>query len=141
MINSSRFVTLKVVQEDYKTAVYIKAIRNPTIREVYTRLRIDMNILATSKTHGNNPITICSMCNNENETVEHFLLRCPKYQNIREEKFEIIAQLDTEFSNLNSDDKTRYLLALKCPETSISTCCSYIHAIYKQRETDNVTPG
>ena len=95
-----------------------------------------MNILATSKIHGSEHNTICSLCNNENETVEHFLLRCPKYQNIRAEKFEIIAQSDTEFSNLNSEDKIRYLLALKCPETNISTCCSYIHAIYKQRDVE-----
>ena len=118
---------------------YITKIRNPTIREIYTRLRIDMNILATSKIHGNEHNPICPLCGHENEDVEHFLLRCTKYQDIRTENFQIIAQSDTEFIHLNFYEKLRYLLALKCPENSTAACCKFIHEIYKQRETDNST--
>ena len=66
---SNRFDTLKIIHHDYKVENYVTAIRNPCIREVFTRLRIDLNILASSKTHGRDHNPMCIHCNDEHETV------------------------------------------------------------------------
>ena len=50
--NSSRFKTLQVTHFEYKTQNYIDKIKNPEIREIYTRLRIYLNSLTASKIQG-----------------------------------------------------------------------------------------
>ena len=122
----------------YKISKYIDKIRNPEIREIYTRLRIDMNLLSTSKIHGNQNRTLCLLCENENETVGHFILRCSKYQTVRENSFEMIKRNDLNFSHLSDDEKLRYILDVRCPEVNLGKCCNFIHDIYKLREKDNV---
>ena len=46
---SSRFVTLRELSDDFKLPVYINVIKNPSIRLLFTRLRIDINVLSTSR--------------------------------------------------------------------------------------------
>ena len=45
LLSSSRFDTLKYFIEDDRQESYIYKIRNPCIRKIFTRLRIDMNVL------------------------------------------------------------------------------------------------
>ena len=52
---SHRFKILQVLHKDYKVENYTKLIKDPEVREIYTRLRIDLNILSTSKSQGNVP--------------------------------------------------------------------------------------
>ena len=46
---SSRFVTLRELSDDFKLPVYMNVIKNPSIRLLFTRLRIDINVLSTSR--------------------------------------------------------------------------------------------
>ena len=46
---SSHFVTLRELSDDFKLPVYINVIKNPSIRLLFTRLRIDINVLSTSR--------------------------------------------------------------------------------------------
>ena len=46
---SNRFVTLPELLDDFKLPVYINVIKNPSIRLLFTRLRIDINVLSTSR--------------------------------------------------------------------------------------------
>ena len=48
--NSNRFKTLQVLHSDYRIADYIDKIKNPDMRQIYTRLCRDLNCLTTSKT-------------------------------------------------------------------------------------------
>ena len=50
--NSNRFVTLKILNTSYEMKSYITKVKDPHIREYFTRLRIDMNLLNTSKSRG-----------------------------------------------------------------------------------------
>ena len=136
--NSNRFQTLRLLYEDYELKTYVQKIRNPSIREIYTRLRIDMNILSTSRIHGNQHDPTCFLCQSEIEAVGHFILRCPKYQASRSEMYEKISRHDSSFCNLNEDDKLRYILDARCPEESLGTCCNYVFNMYKERERDNL---
>ena len=42
-------VTLRELSDDFKLPVYINLIKNPSIRLLFTRLRIDINVLSTSR--------------------------------------------------------------------------------------------
>ena len=46
---SSRFVTRRALSIDYKLPAYIKQIRIPDIRLIFTMLRADLNISSTSR--------------------------------------------------------------------------------------------
>ena len=126
------------MHDEYSFQSYLSYIRNPDIREIYTRLRIDMNVLLTSKIHSNQDNTTCFLCQNGTETVDHFLFNCTKFNNIRVEKFEKIKENDPNFINLSNEDKLIYILDLRCPERNIGLCCNFVATIYKQRENDNV---
>ena len=97
-----------------------------------------MNILATSKIHGNQHDTTCFLCQGETETVGHFILRCPKYQTTRLEVHNKLVIHDSRFSYLSDDDKLRYILDARCPKENLGICCNFLFTIYKQRERDNL---
>ena len=134
---SNRFKLLGTLHNEYKIKNYITIIRNPEIREIYTRLRIDMNVLSTSKSQGAQ-LELCPMCNLEPETVDHFLLKCVKYSNIRND---FISEISTHhphfnFENLLTDDKIRYILNIDCPTEVVGSCCKFIYNIYNTRVKD-----
>ena len=60
---SSRFVTLCELSNDFNLPVYINVIKNPSIRLLFTKLRIDINVLSTSrgskKTKRRLPFMLC----------------------------------------------------------------------------------
>ena len=56
---SSRFTILKLLDQNYSMAEYVKKVTNPSARGVFTRLRIDMNILLTSKVSDNSNNALC----------------------------------------------------------------------------------
>ena len=80
---SNRLKTLRLLHHEYKPQKYIRIIRNPEIREIYTRMRIDLNILSTSKAQGSNQQDVCPICNESCESVGHFLLDCEGFAAIR----------------------------------------------------------
>ena len=76
---STRFTTLKLIYgDDGQNNTYIHIIRSPDIRTIFLRLRIDMNVLSTSRSNTNILIT-CPLCSQEPETVCHFLLYDSRY--------------------------------------------------------------
>ena len=93
-----------------------------------------MNILATSKSQGNQQNTKCSLCNHEDETVGHFLFRCPIYDSIRSPVLNILTG-DPSFAYLNEESKIRYVLGLECSDRNIGKICNFISKMYKKRES------
>ena len=140
LLMSNRFQTLKILHGEYKVENYIKRIKNPEIREIYTRLRTDMNILSTSKSQGYQQLELCPFCNDEPESVGHFLLKCDKYREVRSEFVNQISTHDVErhFESLNENEKLRYVLNVECPREITRICCSFVSRIYLQRVKDSV---
>ena len=71
------------------------SIYNPTGLKYLTRLRVGLSHLCVHKYNHNfndTPSNFCS-CSNVPESVEHFLLYCPLYNNIRSELFENLRQI------------------------------------------------
>ena len=138
VMHSSRFKILQLVHNDFKMSNYIEKIRNPATREIYTRLRIDMNLLSTSKIHGNQNDAICPLCNDGTETVGHFLFTCSKFNSLRKEKCDRIANYDPQFNNLDEEEKLCYILDTRCPEENLGTCCNFVLSMYSQREKNDI---
>ena len=136
LTESNRFTTLKILHNDYKMENYVKLIKNPEIREVYTRLRIDMNILSTSKSQSTRQLDRCPFCNEEPESVGHFLLKCNKYNTIRSDFANSIAAHNQDFNSLTENEKVCYILNVDCPTEIIGKCCKFVHKIYTRRMED-----
>ena len=135
--NSERFNVLQKLNCEYKMKKYIHKVRDPQIRKIFTRLRIDINLLKTSKSQGEQQNLICDYCNLEPETVDHFLLKCSKFETTRNRSFNLLSSFEPEFLNWNDAEKLEYILDLKCSNTNIGVCCDFINKIYKEREKDN----
>ena len=133
--NSNRFTTLRNLNNRYEIKEYIRKVKDPYIRRIFTRLRIDLNLLKTSKSRGEQQNIICGFCHLEPETVDHFLLRCTKYQDIRSQSFSMISSNEPEFRNRNDDDKLKYILDLQCSNNNVGVCCKFLSKMYSVRET------
>ena len=90
---STRFDLLKTILNkgsEFKTQPYITLINNPTVREIFTRLRTDINILESCKSNiGNSPSGgRCTFCSTQDlENPYHTIFVCDKFKNIRQNAF------------------------------------------------------
>ena len=75
---SSRFRTSSTLKDDVHIANYLTYVQNLDIRLIFTRLRLDLNCLASCKTKKNSTHgrIVCLVCNLGTKSVEHFLLNC-----------------------------------------------------------------
>ena len=86
--------------EDDRQESYIYKIRNPCIRKISTRLRIDMNVLSTSRI--NKTIApACPQSSREPESVLYFVLKCPVYDTQRNLFTDKIFSRSPSFPNLD----------------------------------------
>ena len=134
---SNRFDTLNKLHGEYKLENYIKCVKDPDKREIFTRLRVDLNILSTCKSQGILQLDFCPFCKIEPESVEHFLLTCSRYVHIRNKFFDRIKKHDAHFHFISKQEKLSYILNIECPEKVIGICCNFLSEIYSQRLKDN----
>ena len=130
--SSSRFRILSSLKDNFGMSPYLTHIRNPNIRNIFTRLRIDLNCLATCKTQGN--FSMCPMCKLKPETVEHFIIKCPHYTDERNLFTAKILPISQHYSSYDNVRKIQYILDLRCPTQAVSPCIKFISTIYKTRE-------
>ena len=137
---SSRFKLLALLKESddaFSKSKYIDKIKNPIVRETFTRLRVDMNILGTSMTNQTveNPSGTCRECTlGVPETPEHFLFDCNAFFGRREAVKHKIVDVDHRYDEMTKVERTRYIRNLDCPDEAISLCCKYVIDLYKLRE-------
>ena len=139
--NSTRFEVLQKIATDeskIECQKYINIIKNPSIRQSFTRLRIDLNILENSKQNINNSQTggNCPNCSlNVKETTCHLLFICNKFTDIRDNMYTAFRANDQNFDsrNINVEELLKYVLDLRCPENNISKCCELVKNIYDAR--------
>ena len=139
--NTTRFEILKTVfnvESEFRVQRYITLIRNPTVREIFTRLRIDMNILENSKPNIDKSPSggRCIHCLSQaQETPYHMLFVCDKFSDIRQNAYLYIKNKDPMFDYLSmtQGELIRYVLDLNCPEDCISRCCRVVKDIYEAR--------
>ena len=144
--DSQRFDILKLIANEdgkFSRQSYLGKINNPHIREYFTRLRLDINILENSAPNKKESISngVCRQCTSGSlETVEHFLLECDKYDHIRND---FIMKTENDYSCINirslpNDRVLTYILNLDCPDGHVSSCCKFINRIYNMRQDSTV---
>ena len=138
---SERFSLLNEIMQNndtYKCQRYVKLVKNPSIREIFTKIRINFNILESSKhligksdTNG-----VCQNCNeNSIETPDHLFFECDSFTTLRNTLLEKIQDEDGSFNPQSSSKRDRllYIFDLRCPENSIGPICHFVHKIYNAR--------
>ena len=137
--NSTRFEVLQnIVNRECAFTIqkYITLIKNPSIREIFTRLRVDMNTLESSKINVDKSSSrgLCTHCHVK-ETPFHLLFICDRFSNIRSKSYNSLSSKDHLFDHTRMaiHDLAKYILDLKCPDKSVNECCSMVKSIYDAR--------
>ena len=149
MSESSRFKVLNTVSNSYTISNYLVQIKNPVIRKIFTRLRIDMNVLRDCKARcqGNrNTIQIspnCLLCDQGIENVQHFLLECSNTElmQYREDMFTKVNDCLPGFSELPHEGKMATILdfnRLDKDSPAINVICSKVEKMYTYRYNLNI---
>ncbi len=128
---SSRFEELNILNENSytKKSKYLHCINGPTDRKIFTRLRIDMNILGMCQGRFKKQERTqrkCPFCN-KIDTVSHFLLECKQYETERVTFASECSKHNLNFDRASPRDQLKILLNLKIKvrssyPTSSSVC-------------------
>jgi len=129
---SSRFKFLNECKEEFKQSQYLTIIKNHEIRNIFTRLRVDMNILSSCKYR---ELPCCPICKSGPENLEHFVLHCPAWGDSRIKFFQSIEKLSPSIQRASASKLLKYILDLQCPEEARRHCCTFIRSIYQMRQT------
>ena len=132
--SSNRFRVLAALKDEYIKSPYLTSIHNTDIRLIFARLRVDMNILFSCKTNAST-VSICPLCSTECETVEHFLLKCKHFENMRSQFWNDIINYTADISSKSMEYKMKYILNLSGPPEVMNICCKFVGRMYKERES------
>ena len=138
---SSRFDILKYFynkDNKFRKQTYVDLIKNPSVREYFTRLRIDLNVLENAKPNiekspSNGKCVNCQ--NHELETPGHLLFTCERFKDMRSKCFDIMTTNDPNFKPeiMNNYELLEYVLNLACPPECLVGCCQLVKGIYDAR--------
>ena len=132
---SDRLVLLSSLKENFHRSHYLDKIKSPDIRAIFTRLRIDMNNLNSCRFRFRKVMSPdCPNCSQQVETVEHLLLQCKTFDNLRDTFIRKMVVKYPRFVQMSNDHKLKVILNLDCPQENINICCNYVKDIYKARE-------
>ena len=135
MRESNRLLLLSSLKENFHRSQYLDKIKSPDIRAIFTRLRIDMNNLNSCRFRFRKVMSPdCPNCSQQVETVEHLLLQCKTFDNLRDTFTRKMAFKYPRFVQMSNDHKLKAILNLDCPQENINICCNYVKQIYKARE-------
>ena len=127
---SNRFMYLNQCKNECERSAYLSVIKN-TKSVIY--FRVDMNILATCK-YRQPSAPACPMCQAGVEDIEHFILFCPTWQDLRNAFFRSVQMFSPSLAMASNLEKMIYILDLKCPSDAISHCCAYVKRVYEGRQ-------
>ena len=75
--------------------------------------------------------TVCDMCDlGEDENVEHFLLYCNKYSNIRQSFIENLKKVNVYLNHMDDNSKLYFILNI---ENQALLICNYVSQLLKER--------
>ncbi len=113
----SKLRTYKTYKSYIKTESYLNSIHNSKIRITFSRFRLSAHSLNIEKGRHrkeNASKRLCKQCSmNRIEDEIHFLLHCPKYNNLRNDFIDNVVRCDTRLNDLcNRNDDTALFIAL-----------------------------
>ena len=132
---SSRFNHLLTFHDSFQRSRYLDTIEDPDTRLIFTRLRVDINILSTCKIH-KQILNECPLCKREPETVKHFITKCSYFKDERNDFLQRINSYINK-ANWNDDKMLGFVLNLDCPPEFLGISCNYVRKIYDKRQSLN----
>ena len=134
---SPRFETLMTVKEyEYEKSPYLKLVHDPKDRTVFTRLRLDMNVLESCQGRfrkKDKDDRKCKTCATT-ETVAHFLTECPDYAQDRANLVHKLNNIGVSYEKFSTEQKVKMLLSLNTKKDGvIYPIVKFICAIYTKR--------
>ena len=131
-LSSETYNILSYLQESYSMAKYLSDVKNCNIRANITKLRVgDAKLSYYTGVRFNKP-KLCEMCNiNEEETAEHLVLQCAKYEQCRTKFIEKVNNLHIDFNSMLPADKMYFL---NVDHRAINEICSFLSDIFKSRK-------
>ena len=131
--NSDRLPVLNEIGLSNKFKDYLSRIRNPDIRTIFTKFRIDMNDLNTCRYRLKKCISPkCDVCPSEDEDVKHVLFMCSKYNLIRKSFYDDICNRIPHFMELPVTEKMKIVLNMKYSHLD-GRICKYVYDVHKFR--------
>ena len=121
----------------YRQCEYLTKIESPTVRSIFTRLRIDCNNLNDCRFRSYRfkryKTDKCTFCPGEKDTVTHLLFHC-KHPDIVHERnifHRKYSSFHNGFVNLSDNDKLYLLLNVShTNDSATSAICTFIKRIY-----------
>ena len=102
----------KIKQNNYTRSAYLN-INDKDIRKKITKLRLGCSNINDHKFLRLDTTNKCPNCPNKTEDLEHFLLSCPKYTDIRNIMYEHSNLIYPEFSSFCIDKKIISILKMQ----------------------------
>ena len=136
--NSDRLPVLNDIGLSYSFKGYLSRVRNPDIRTIFTKLRIDMNELNACRFRLKKILSPkCNVCLNEDEDVKHVLFKCSKYELLRKCFYDNISKKPPYFISLSNSNKMNIVLDMKYKEFD-GYVCKFVSDVYTSRDTVTV---
>ena len=122
---------LSNLHKTYTCANYLLTMTDSKLREHFTKFRIGMSKLNYYIGLRLDTSTVCDMCDlGEDGTVEHFLLYCNKYSNIRQSFIENLKKVNVYLNHMDDNSKLYFILNI---ENQALLICNYVSQLLKER--------
>ena len=142
MSNSARYKELSELKDDYEKSPYLTVIENHGVRNIFSRLRLDMNKLEICQGRQRNiprDLRKCPICKTAVETIAHFILECDGYRSERTIFISKITEIDKLFLQASKSHQLKSILNVQplVPDHSVTRAtkliCRYVKDIYTNR--------
>ncbi len=140
----SKLRTYRMFKSYLKVENYLKYIHNSKIRIIFSRFRLSAHNLNIEKgRHRKEDISkrLCKQCSlNKIEDEIHFLLHCPKYNNLRNDFIDNVVRCDTKLNDLynRNDHKALFIALMKSRHSTIIVkLANFVFHCFKIR--DNIS--
>ena len=133
--NNSKLSLLNKFKICYKQETYLYNINNFEIRKALTQFRISSHRLniETGRYHNIVPDQrFCPFCPQHIEDEIHFVMKCPKYDILRNELFTFLESNTTDFKRLNATDRFEYIF--RCNSSHNAKIGKYIKECFVIRK-------
>jgi hypothetical protein len=121
------------LENEYEPCAYLDVIRSPSIRSIFTKLRISQSKLNAHQF--NREDVNCSVCGIREDT-RHLLFECQmmKLVNIRTSYHSRMVQVCDKYLHMSSEEKMRHVLNLTFKNPmAINTTCKFVTDMYQAR--------
>ena len=134
--------TYSLHKREFCLEPYLDAVKDARYRSALTKLRASSHTLEIERGRYTVPKTptserLCSVCQEVEDWI-HFLIRCTRYNLLRNEVFGKIYQISPNFTSLNDNEKYVFLMT-SCNKQLMVWLGKFVHEIFGYRGGTAVT--